>query len=304
MSDPLAVILCKFLDDSSEPQQRKWYEMLFTHVGAGTDNLPQYFRDISHGHFEIDYSQVFGWYTLKKKASDYTGSGANPAGRNELIQWARDAATANGVDLGPFGNRIVVCINRVLETYGGGAGAVLDAAGMEPYVAGQEILHTLSLDHAREEGKGDYTDPWDVMSAMNSRPTSDPLWGRVGPVTNAANMESLGWLDSARVWQAPSSTPLTPVTLRPLTRPDLNGHVAAKIGDYYAEFRIPEGWDAGIGNACVLVHSFSQNHSYLMHGTGGQVPLSKGDSFLRKTADGALVTITVDDLDAANHVAN
>jgi len=40
MSDPLAVILCKFLDDSSEPQQRKWYEMLFTHVGAGTDNLP------------------------------------------------------------------------------------------------------------------------------------------------------------------------------------------------------------------------------------------------------------------------
>ena len=282
-NDKFAVLLCKFTDDQNEPRERKFYEMLFTHAGAGTSNLPLYFNDISHNHLDTNGSEVFGWFTMNKKVSDYVGSGANQQGRNNLITWARDAATSNGVDLQPFGNRIVVCINRGLETFGGGTGAVLDDFGLEPGVAGQEMLHTFGLDHSRLEGQGDYTDPYDIMSAWStSRPTQDPLYGRVGPITCAANMDFLGWLDPVRVWRASGELKPTQVTLRPLARPNLQGYVAAKIGDYYVEFRMNEGWDAAIGPPCVLVHTFGAGkHSYLMLGDSGQQGLAKGDRFSR-----------------------
>ena len=40
-----------------------------------------------------------------------------------------------------------------------------------------------------------------------------------------------------------------------------------------------EGWDAGIPQPCVLVHRFSDGHSYLMRANSGNEFLLAGDSF-------------------------
>src|SRR5947209_7556414 len=90
-----AILLCKFSDNDSEPFPRTFYDSLFTQAGVGTLNMVDFFVDASHGSLDLSGSRVFGWYTLNKKRSEYTGSGANSAGRNALIDWARQAAQAN-----------------------------------------------------------------------------------------------------------------------------------------------------------------------------------------------------------------
>src|SRR3954464_5916144 len=45
---------------------------------------------------------------------------------------------------------------------------------------------------------------------------------------------------------------------------------------YLVEFRVPELWDAAIPHACVLVHRFASNHSYLMANADGVQALTEG----------------------------
>jgi hypothetical protein len=103
---------------------------------------------------------------------------------------------------------------------------------------------------------------------------------KVGPGLNAWNMRGRGWLDESRVWAGDSSTAWdVTVQLRPLHRHDLPGTLAAELGPYLVEFRVPEKWDAAIPKACILVHSFAGNRSYLQSGTEGQQDLGDGDRF-------------------------
>lgn len=104
-NENFAVLKCKFKDDTSDPRDSnnnvrddKFYLMLFTHVGAGTLNMPLYFRDISHNHVDISQSEVMGWFVMDKNVSDYDGYGGAEPGRTNLINWAKDAATAGGKD--------------------------------------------------------------------------------------------------------------------------------------------------------------------------------------------------------------
>jgi hypothetical protein len=75
------------------------------------------------------------------------------------------------------------------------------------------------------------------------------------------------------------------VTLRPLHRRDLPGLLAAELGQYLVELRVPERWDAAIPRACVLVHRFADNHSYAMPGTSGNLDLVEGDRFTDGNAE-------------------
>jgi hypothetical protein len=55
---------------------------------------------------------------------------------------------------------------------------------------------------------------------------------------------------------------------------------AAEMPDgYLVEFRIKEGWDAGIPRPAVLIHRFDGGHSYLIPGNSGSRDLIAGDSF-------------------------
>jgi hypothetical protein len=93
-------------------------------------------------------------------------------------------------------------------------------------------------------------------------------------------MRSQHWLDESRVWKASGNACDETITLRPHVRRDLSGYLAAELmTDFLIEFRVNEGWDAGIPRPAVLVHRFDGVQSYLMRGNSGLPDLIAGDSF-------------------------
>src|SRR5215471_7470501 len=177
IATPWAILLCKFSDNATEPFSRSYYENLFTLSGLGTLNMVDFFSDMSHGQLDLRGSKVFGWYTLSQKRSDYTGSGPNSAGRQALIDWAKQAATSAGVNLGNYFN-VVVCMNVLTDLFGIiGGPVVCDNLSMTPSLLGQEMGHGYGLDHARADGsETDYQDPYDIMStAVQTIYTPNPL---------------------------------------------------------------------------------------------------------------------------------
>ncbi|MDQ3893430.1 MAG: hypothetical protein M3292_02015 [Actinomycetota bacterium] len=303
-----AVLLCKFNDNDSEPLPRSFYERLFTTAGAGSRNMTDYFSDASHGALDLSGNRVFGWFTLPKAHSEYTGSGANPAGRQELVDWARQAAADHNEDLSPFFG-VVVVTNVDTDLWGGGGEAVCGPSSLQPSVLGQEMGHGYGLDHSRVDGSlDDYTDPWDTMSTWNScYMASHPEYTLIGPGLNAANMRGRGWLDESRVFRRDASEFETSVVLRPLHRRDLAGWLAAELpGPFLAEFRMNEGWDAAIPRPAVLVHRFEANHSYLMRGEAGQLDLGPDEGFSKEligAVGGVSVGVAVEAIDPGARTA-
>jgi hypothetical protein len=280
---PWAILLCKFSDNATEPFPRSFYESLFTLSGLGTMNMVDFFYDMSHGQLDLRGSRVFGWYTLRQKRADYTGSGPNPAGRQALIDWAKQAATSDGVNLANYFN-IVVCMNVPTDLFGGGGGAVCDNNSMQPSLLGQEMGHGYGLDHARANGsEDDYQDPYDVMSTATAYETPNAMYTDVGPGLNAASMSSRSWLDESRVWKSAEDFDTT-VQLRPLHRHKLPGYLAARVGAFLVEYRAREFWDSREQFPVVLVHRFENNHSYVMYATDGRKGLYTGSVFQANTA--------------------
>ena len=308
MNTPWAVLLCKFNDDDSEPFPRRFYERLFTTAGSGSLNMVDYFQDCSHGDADVSGSQVFGWYTLGKRRDEYVGSGPNWQGRLDLVNWARQAATDAGVDLTLYYG-VVVCMNVSTDLFGGGGRlAVCDLNSMQPALLGQEMGHGYGLAHSRIDGStDDYRDPWDTMSTASPYSAPHDEYASVGPGLNAWNMRSQGWLDEARVWRGGGSAFDSTIVLRPLHRRDLPGLLAAELpGGYLAEFRVQERWDAGIPRAAVLVHSFDDNHSYLVPASSGSRDFGEGDRFERGSQTIPWVghtALEVVDIDAEAHTA-
>jgi hypothetical protein len=279
MKTPWAVILCKFTDGNDEPFPKQHYRDLFTANDVGSPwNMVRYFRDYSHGRMDLGDTQVFGWYHLNKSLADYNKL---EYARNHLIQWARDAAAAHGVDLTPFYS-VVVCTNFGSDIGAAPGGVVAQGSKTQiPRLLGHEMGHVYGLQHSRIDGSDDdYKDPWDIMSAAADFTATDGEFDLIGPGVNAWNMRSRGWLDESRVWKQDGDCFDETVQLRPLHRRDLPGFVAAETPDgYLVEYRVPDAWDGGIPRAAVLVHRFDGGHSYLVRGNSGSRDIVAGDSF-------------------------
>ena len=318
-SSPWAILLCKFSDTEEHGQTRGFYEELFTGAGSGTLNMVDFFRDMSHGMLDLSKSRVFGWYTLSYRHADYIGNSPAAPGKLDrmgLIAAGRQAASSatdplQKVDFSKFGGVVVVMAGQV-DLFGvtGGMAAVCDDLSLQPSLLGQEMGHGYGLDHSRKQGDlDDYQDPWDIMSTYSDLEAPNATYTDVGPGLNAWNMRSRGWLDEDRVWKTNSpdaSFFLTDVDLRPLHRIDLRGYLAAEIGQYLVEFRVPERWDAGISPSCVLVHHFEDNHSYIMPGTGGNYDLHAGDTFQIGSPDSIFgqLKVHVNSINPEGHTAN
>jgi hypothetical protein len=294
MKTSWAVILCKFTNGNNEPFPKSYYNDLFTPSETSSSwDMIRYFRDYSHGTLDLTGSKVFGWYSLNKSVADYNALGASA--RDHLVQWARAAASADGVDLAPFYST-VVCTNHWHDIGASPSLSGVIAQGLTPIprLLGHEMGHVYGLQHSRIDGSdADYMDPWDIMSAANDYAATDPQFTLIGPGLNAANMRSRGWLDETRVWKAGNANNIDEtITLRPLVRRDLPGFLAAEIpGPYLVEFRVREGWDGAIPRAAVLIHRFDGGHSYLMPGNLGSSDLIAGDSFGDLEPDPAQIDI-------------
>jgi hypothetical protein len=291
MKTPWAIILCKFSDGDSEPFPIQYYKDLFTSADVGSQwNMVKFFSECAHGAIDVSGSQVFGWFKLNRSVAEYNSLGGNA--RAALIGWARAAAAAAGHDLSPFYST-VACTNLWSDVGASGIGVVGQASAPAalgvvaqgptptPAVLGQEMGHVYGLQHSRRDGTTvDYTDPWDMMSGYNNYPAIDGEFTSIGPAYDAWNLRYMNWLDESRVWKAPTGEYDQTITLRPIARRDLPGHLAAEApGGFLVEFREQVGWDRGIPRPAVLVHSFDQGHSYLMSGNSGVPDLIAGQSF-------------------------
>jgi hypothetical protein len=278
---PWAILLCRWNgNDSTTAWGKSRYDDLFTAAGVGKFNLVDYFRDMSHGRLDLSGSQVFDWIPLKQKVTDYKGSGVNQQGRADLLAWAKESAAEQKINLGAFFN-VVVLTNVSVDLFGGPDGVVCGdgrydngMTALSPSLIAQEMAHCYGLiGHSKIDGSEEpYKDRWDVMSTANAFMTPHPIFTEtdsranpiflMGPGMNAANMYSLGWIDTARLFSADDDH-IGTIQLRPLHRRDLPGYLLARIGQYFVEFRTPEFWDRAIDTPVVLVHEFFNGSSYI-----------------------------------------
>jgi M6 family metalloprotease-like protein len=300
-------LLLRLKDQNAAPFTKQFAERYFTKSGAGTGNLVDYFREISHGNADIGDSEVHGWFDLEHSMTElnqYTmqlqtefngwtqaqrdadPSYVNRQRRNKIVEWGEEIAAAKSIDLSRFVATVMVYSDNV-DYFGRPGRTVVNFNQADPTLTSldltgvaHEMGHGFGFPHSRRDGVADeYGDFWDIMSAYtvdsalgSQLPAGvDPEYRRVGPGLNAANMDLMGWLDSGRVWQGAGGV----VTLRPLHRIDLPGYVAAKIGSLYAEFRTQERWDNAFNSAAVFIHHIGphpgdgRSCSYLSPGRNG-----------------------------------
>jgi hypothetical protein len=313
-----AIILCRFNDKPGDIHPREYYEDFYTSNGAG--GVCDYWRAVTSGNWDLSNSQVFGWFTMNHASSEVSQL-VFPGGRATLVQWAKDAAAANGVNLAPFNNVLAV------HNYGVDHGAV--AVGGPVLIVDQnstlcefgfichEMGHGHGLPHSFSANPDfEYGDGWDLMSFATTTPLFDiSFQGATGKATvglNARNLEALGSVPAHRLWSPSGSNFSQTVILQSLNQMPMGnrGMVAAKIlanstnparangSSYTVEFRRRLGWDCSIPRDAVIVHEVRSNQLSFLPTRG--LNLITGNQFV--TPD-PKVWISVSAIDVATDTA-
>ncbi len=313
---PWAILFCRFQDATRTHLPIKAFHDLFTISGRGRQNIVDYFHDNSHGHLDLDNNTLFGWIDLPMRSVDYTGSGANFQGRVDFVSRVRQAARAAGVPLQDYYN-VYISTDPAVDTYGLTTGVVMTLRGSDtsPTIIAHEMGHGFGLAHSRAEGvAGDYADQHDIMSAWSgplgpvhtfrhpSIQPAGPGQSVAGPALSAANMLAKGWFDLPRLLEIEDCGFRDRIVLRPHLRTDLPGWLAVRIARrYIIEFRVDEGWDAGIPQACVRVLTIEGGASRVASPAPGSYTLLAGAAFApdRTSTYPHLIRVAVASIDAA-----
>lgn len=262
---PWAVLLCKFSDDRRGfvAVNRPNVDTMFT--ANDVENVPTFWQDVSYGELDLRGSQTFGWLTLSQKQTDYLGSGTVSEGRRALVDWAKAAAGAAGVDLSPFFG-VAVFMSTRTDLWGSDNTVVCDVDSSLAQIL-QEYGHGYGLRHSRAVANPiDYANPFCIMSGMtfgDTDPTFTDRFGASGPLLCAPYVDAAGWLAPWRIarLEANGTRPalatlrLSPLGgLAPPNRQvaifDLNTPFETT---YYIEFRAG-GWDRGMAQNQVVIH--------------------------------------------------
>jgi len=299
---PLAVVLCKFKDRTTEPHPRSYYDDEFTASGAGKQGLFDYWKAVSYGQLDLTGTVVKGWYTLDKTVAEWQA-----LTRSQKIDTCASAALGD-VDFNNFAGVVTLTnqTGRSEDLFGKAPPTVINGTAYNSL--GQmdseedqqfngiqhESGHALGFNHSRtlsqQPLQDDYGDPYDVMSCLGCFGTNTS-WGAYsnsnggGPGVNVVQMDTAGWVAGTRITNLDnSSCRQSTVQLAALNHPEATGFLEAtipasifiqKIGtstttDHYSlEFREASGWDGGIFQDTVLVHLHGQDsYSYWVDKSG------------------------------------
>jgi hypothetical protein len=262
---PWLVILCRFKDAAGPAPPIANFTALYT--APDLENVVTYWGDITYGALDLSGSEVLGWLTLDQKVSDYRGSGANPGGRNDLVNWAKGKAIAAGADLGRFFG-VVVCTFPGVDLFGSAARFVVCAPDSSLTLLAQEVGHGYGLNHSRSVANPtDYNDPFCIMSGLSfggTNPTFAGRFGQSGPGLCAPYVFVGGWLPEMRIVRVASNgrtPPPVTLTLSPLLERSPRHPQAAVVdfnvpqtATYFIENRARDRWDRGLAQGAVVIH--------------------------------------------------
>jgi len=297
ISWPWAIVLCRFLDIPEVPQNRDYYEDLYTRNGTG--GLCDYWRAVSCNALDLTGSRVFGWFTMNHPSAELSQL-RFPGDRSTLVRWGLDAAVTNGVSVAAF--RSVLIVQNFGVDHGAASNGILivhqNATLCEFGFIAHEMGHGFGLPHSFAANPDrEYGDGWDVMSfATTTFQFPIQFRGTQGDATvglNARNLEALNAVPVGRAWIPAGADFSERITLDALNQLPMGNHgpLMVKIpanatqpprandSSYTVEFRRKAGWDRGIPEDAVLIHEVRTNRlSYLQPGIWGR--FTNGQEFV------------------------
>ena len=293
----VAIVLCKWRDKPVETRDRIYFRDFYTRRGTG--GMADYWSDVTLGAIDLSASEVFGWFTMAHDSSEVKGL-VFPGGRNTLVQWGRETAAANGVNLRKF-DAVLVVQNWGVDHGAAGNGIVIvDRADLvEGTFIAHEMGHMLGLPHSCGPRGNDYGDPWDIMSAMMVSLYNDTFDGSpatFGPGLNAFGLRALGGLPPEREYRIDKRGFNATYELAPLNQPlKTFGHYAItirRIGlpTITIEYRHRDRWDRALPSDAVLIHeegarslflrSLTASEEYSVRGV--KIEVMSIDAFVQK----------------------
>jgi len=274
---PWSIILCKFSDSPTPPNDANFYRNMT--IAPGTRGLDDYVKAISYGKVDLSGSVVHGWYTEPHTLAYEQGL----SNRWQRVQDCLDTAASSTTDryVPPAGQRVYVITSPGVDLAGWeNTGAIGGDEVALPEIA-HEFGHGIGLNHswsndvtwkdASWAGGGEYDNPWDLMSAANVYVDPTGAFGGGPPLLDAHHLDELGWIPKSRILTLGVDGILSrTITLAALTHAEASGYLLARIPfdgsdrfHYYTvEYRTADSWDSGIPASIVMINEVKNNGSY------------------------------------------
>jgi hypothetical protein len=192
-SVPLSVLLCNFKDSKAPIDNKAYYENLF--INTGTGGLADYWNKVSYGAINVQGSTVRGWYTIDKTIAQ-----AKTASRDGKMSDCYNAAIAGGYT--PPADQVVIFVTDPGIDAFGQRGKVFLGAPLNLGLVAHEAGHGIGMRHSFTIDtdycnigwalKGEYGDPWCVMSHAASFNFDAGVFRRGGPGLNAYQVDRNG----------------------------------------------------------------------------------------------------------------
>ena len=278
---PWISIMCKFSDNSVEPQNLSYFQGMYTSVYPGLDH---YWREASYNSVNIMGSTATGWYTLPHPRSYYVYNGSL-----DLERAVNDCTFVADPTVN-FSNFVGINLmfNNDLDgfAYGGGWFLNLDGASKiwnitwEPpwgygniAVMAHEMGHGFGLPHSSGNYGLTYDNQWDVMSDTwsNCDRSTDVTYGCLGQHTISYHKDILGWIPSPQKYNATWGSSTT-ISLEQLSLPQTGNYKMAQVpigGSnthfYTVEVRRQTGYDYKLPAQAVIIHEIDTTRDISAH---------------------------------------
>jgi hypothetical protein len=278
MKVPEAVVLCKYNESTDTATAETNARQLFLVGGSGTDNLFDYYAEMSYGQLDMSGSQIVGWYSMGSISDPAVSPTTN--GRSALYSSciaaarAADPSVVNPALSSAFRTLVVVDVDGADDGMGS-SGVTIARDHLDTNYTAHEMSHAYGLKHSQNEALtycggplGDYCDQWDEMSAQNNYAHYAPMPDRDGQAGAngfvAAQRMLLGkylgkpLLAPSEIYEVPPATEVS-VALSAVNRNEVTGTrvitVPLDATRYYTvELIRSSGWDIGAPATRVLVH--------------------------------------------------